>query len=145
MGQQVSTDWLCHHTAEWHLHHCSGALHHPEAAGCRQSVCFCLCVTVLPGKQHQCKNSASVSSVFLLPSVVFLTHISPLSDFLPFLDFVTCLCLLCVFLYLEMKPVFNLHNVTILHTEQSTGTFVTSMIFWKSPWCASELPNTETS
>lgn len=25
MGQLVSTDWLCHHTTEWHLHHHSAA------------------------------------------------------------------------------------------------------------------------
>lgn len=57
------------------------------------------------------EDSASVSSVFLLLSVVFLSHINPPSDFL---DFVIGLRLICVFLYLEMKPVFNLNNVTVL-------------------------------
>lgn len=30
MGKGVSTDWLCHHTAEWHLHHHTSCSH-PEA------------------------------------------------------------------------------------------------------------------
>ena len=42
MGQWVSTDWLCHHTTEWHLHRHSAARHHHEEPGCRDKNPVCL-------------------------------------------------------------------------------------------------------
>ncbi len=43
----MSTDWLCHHTAEWHLYHHSAAQYHPEAATCRDKKhCPPACVTL---------------------------------------------------------------------------------------------------
>lgn len=96
MGKGVSTDWLCHHTAEWHLHHHTSCSH-PKA----NEICveigvpfFLLCLLFLfPSMSmpfKQCEYSVAPAHLaFYIPFLCFSLSIRRY----------TCQVILLVFLF----------------------------------------------